>query len=75
MLGYTKHYNVHGHWDLPISDTDMIGQDALNRGAVNMGIAMVVPVSKILEVTSHPSLDEAKRRTKEELAKQSSPRQ
>jgi len=61
---------MHGHWDLPLSDTDMIGEDVLNKQAINMGIAIVAPVSKILEVINHPNLDEAKRRTKEELTKQ-----
>ena len=53
---------MHGHWILPIPDTDMIGQDASNREAVNTGIAIVTPVSKILEVINHPKLVEAKRR-------------
>lgn len=62
---------VHGHWDLPICDTDMIGEDTLNRKAVNMGIAIVIPVDKILEVINQPGLEELKRRTKEKLTESS----
>ncbi len=59
---------MHGHWDIPpeqrsdIADTDSLG-------AVNMGIAIVVPATKILEVLNQQPLvdmrragDEAKRK-------------
>jgi len=41
---------MHGHWDLPVGLT---GEQA---EAVNMGIAIVVPAKKILEVLYHPEL-------------------
>jgi hypothetical protein len=41
---------MHGHWDLPI------GVGTEEAEAVNMGIAIVVPAQKILEVLYHPEL-------------------
>lgn len=63
---------MHGHWDIPIEDRDapLFQDEAENRGAVNMGIAIVVPAKKILEVLNHPELvarrDEADKRIEEE---------
>jgi len=39
-----------GHWDLPI------GVSSQQAEAVNMGIAIVIPAQKILEVLYHPEL-------------------
>ena len=41
---------MHGHWDLKI------GTDVMQAEAVNMGIAIVIPAQKILEVLYHPEL-------------------
>lgn len=41
---------VHGHWDLPVSFSPEQAE------AVNMGISIVVPAKKILEVLYHPEL-------------------
>jgi hypothetical protein len=53
---------VHGHWDVPIPDVadfDELAVDATGQGrAVNMGIAIVVPASKILEVIQQPVIRE-----------------
>jgi hypothetical protein len=47
---------MHGHWDLPAkSKNDLLMNDDL-LGKVNMGIAIVVPAKKILEVLNHPEL-------------------
>lgn len=48
---------MHGHWDIPPKEKN----DAISRyddalGKVNMGIAVVVPAKKILEVINHPEL-------------------
>ena len=47
---------MHGHWDIPPEEKN----DFLLRGdffgSVNMGIAIVIPAKKILEVLNHPSL-------------------
>lgn len=40
----------HGHWDLEVSDGDTLVPDAFAEERVNMGIAIVVPVYRILEV-------------------------
>lgn len=41
---------MHGHWDLKL------GTDVMQAEAVNMGIAIVIPAQKILEVLYHPEL-------------------
>lgn len=42
---------MHGHWDLPVSFSK-----AEQTEAVNMGVSIVVPAKKILEVLYHPEL-------------------
>jgi len=42
---------MHGHWDLPATFSS-----AEQAEAVNMGVAIVVPAKKILEVLYHPEL-------------------
>lgn len=41
---------MHGHWDLPVLKEDMVVEDNVSKEAVNMGIGIVVPASKILEI-------------------------
>lgn len=41
---------MHGHWDLPVLKEDMIVEDNVSKEAVNMGIGIVVPAFKILEI-------------------------
>lgn len=41
---------MHGHFDLKVKGDDTLIEDALSDERVNMGIAIVVPVDKILEV-------------------------
>lgn len=41
---------MHGHWDLPVTELDQIVEDGGKSKSVNMGIAIVIPTSKILEV-------------------------
>lgn len=47
---------LHGHWDTPLPDVDEVVEDeqASQRTVINMGIAMVVPAYKILEVIQQP---------------------
>lgn len=49
---------MHGHWDTLIEDPDvsMVQDAAGNVERVNVGIAIVVPAKKILEVLDHPEL-------------------
>ncbi len=45
---------MHGHWNVSEEDIDVV-QDKTNQ-SVNMGIAIVVPVTKILEVINQEAL-------------------
>lgn len=48
---------MHGHWDIPPSaKNDEAVIDSDEYGLVNMGIAIVVPAKKILEVLNQPEL-------------------
>jgi hypothetical protein len=51
---------MHGHWDIPpeARDDRVPEADEEAQGRVNMGIAVVVPATKILEVLSQPALAE-----------------
>jgi hypothetical protein len=46
---------MHGHWDLPREFAD-----AEQAEAVNMGISIVIPATKILEILFSPALIEAR---------------
>jgi len=48
---------MHGHWDTPISFSDIEKNEA-----VNMGVSIVVPAKKILETLYHPELVELRKR-------------
>jgi hypothetical protein len=62
---------MHGHWDVPISDSrDELSEDGFQTQRVNVGIAIVVPASKILEVISQPMIREDEDRRDEEDRKQ-----
>ena len=51
---------MHGHWDIPPENkNDFVDMDSF--GSVNMGIAIVVPAKKILEVLNQPKLVELRR--------------
>jgi hypothetical protein len=56
---------MHGHWDIrPERKNDLLMEgDFLGR--VNMGIAIVIPAKKILEVLNHPELVERRRKMDE----------
>jgi len=58
---------MHGHWDLPAPDADMLVEDTLPDERVNMGIAVVVPVQKILEVINQEELVAIRKKAEEEL--------
>jgi len=60
---------VHGHWDMPLPDTDEAEIDEGVRQAMNTGIAIVVPTKKILEVLFQPELTEM-RKKREALLKE-----
>jgi hypothetical protein len=60
---------MHGHWDLPVTSTDELAKDMPNIELVNMGIAVVVPVSKILGVLNRQDLLEKRGADEEKLRK------
>ncbi|HYG09059.1 MAG TPA: trypsin-like peptidase domain-containing protein [Pyrinomonadaceae bacterium] len=61
---------MHGHWDMMYADQDAVIEDATGIQRVNMGIAIVVPASKILEVIEQPMIKENEERIlKEEREK------
>jgi len=41
---------MHGHWDMEVSEDDTMVEDSFTKDRVNMGIAIVIPVAKILEL-------------------------
>ncbi len=47
---------IQGHWDIPIQEDDMFIIDDSNKEAVNMGIAIVTPATKILDIINQPSV-------------------
>jgi len=52
---------VHGHWNLASEDRVDLVDDALDGGErVNMGIAIVVPITRVLEILSYPKLRAAR---------------
>jgi len=63
---------MHGHWDIPpeARDDDVPQADEDAQAKVNMGIAVVVPATKILEVLNQPALVEKRKTRDEELEKQ-----
>ena len=44
---------AHGHWDIPPANKNDIQIDYDSKSSVNMGIAIVIPATKILEVLYH----------------------
>jgi hypothetical protein len=64
---------AHGHWDIKESELNKFTyvQDA-KRG-VNMGIAIVVPASKIIETLDHPRLVAIRKDATAKRRKQLSP--
>jgi hypothetical protein len=66
---------MHGHWDIPLrARDDQPTQDREEAyGKVNLGIAIVVPAKKVLEVLNHPQLVERRDMEDEELRKKTMP--
>ncbi len=59
---------MHGHWDIPSEEkNDMRATD--EEGKVNMGIAIVVPATKILEVINQEELMQSRRESAAEWKK------
>lgn len=56
---------VHGHWDLDVLGTDVLAEDVTTGESINMGIAVVVPVSRIMEVLNQKTLVEERKAIEE----------
>lgn len=66
---------MHGHWDIaPQKKNNAVLMDKDTFGSVNMGIAIVIPAKKILEVLNQPELVEMRRRGEEEIRSQTMPK-
>ena len=62
---------LHGHFDEPAYKNDSVVADS-KSGAVNMGIGLVIPAEKVLEVLNYPVLaDQRDSRVRELVAKNS----
>jgi hypothetical protein len=64
---------MHGHWDIRESEINKLKIVHDNQKGVNLGIAIVVPASKILETINQPGLEELRKQGDEMAAKQGVP--
>jgi hypothetical protein len=65
---------VRGHWDiLPMAKNDAVSVDPDVLQSVNVGIAIVTPAKKILEVLKHPELVAMRQRADQEAMTQHLP--
>lgn len=63
---------MHGHWDIPPQSKN-VRADKDTYGRVNMGIAIVIPAKKILEVLNQPELIDGRRAGDEARKKETMP--
>lgn len=63
---------IHGHYDVR-SVTDLAKPDGLKDEAINMGIAIVVPFSRIRETISQPERIALRRKAADQLKRQEPP--
>jgi hypothetical protein len=59
---------MHGHWEVPLGF-----KSTEQAEAVNMGISIVVPAKKVLEVIYHPELVEMRKQADEQFAAEKAP--
>jgi hypothetical protein len=59
---------MHGHWEVPLGFKSIEQTEA-----VNMGISIVVPAKKVLEVIYHPELVEMRKKADEQFAADKAP--
>jgi hypothetical protein len=64
---------IHGHYDVSPA-IDLTRADALKDEAINMGIAIVVPFSKILETINQPERAAKRRKANDEFRSRQLPR-
>ena len=63
---------IHGHWDIRESAINQVRVDVALNG-VNIGIAIVIPFSKVIETLNQPELSEGRRLAEEDLVRKMSP--
>ena len=51
---------MHGHWDVKNPEADVLSRDKKD-GAINTGISVVVPVTKVIEALKQDRLAEQRR--------------
>jgi hypothetical protein len=64
---------MHGHWNTSPAKVDAGDEDAIGEERVNMGIAIVVPATKILEVLNQPMIRKKEKEVEERLRKEQLP--
>jgi hypothetical protein len=65
---------MHGHWDIPPGEKNALEIGDGEKGAVNMGIAIVTPAKKILEIIGCEELLEMRRSQAEKKKKNATPK-
>lgn len=64
---------MHGHWDISSKKVDVITEDEATIEKVNMGIAIVIPTSKILEIIDCDEFKAIRKQREEEFKKETLP--
>lgn len=64
---------MHGHWNLPTKDEDVFLDELQKNERVNMGIAVVVPGTKILEVINQEKIKKRKLEIERAILEATSP--
>jgi hypothetical protein len=57
---------MHGHWEISVAQKNEVLITEDHTGKVNMGIALVVPATKILEVINQPELSDMRKQVHED---------
>jgi hypothetical protein len=60
---------MHGHWEISATQKNEVLSTKDHSGQVNMGIALVVPATKILEVINQPELADMRKQLNEQKKK------
>ncbi|MFI5004024.1 MAG: hypothetical protein ACHQE6_03325 [Solirubrobacterales bacterium] len=59
---------MHGHWHIPGGETDAVVDDGLSEEYVNMGIAIVTPITKVVGLLDDPKIQGPLAQAKREFA-------
>jgi hypothetical protein len=65
---------MHGHWEFPRPQSDSLKLDETGGDSVNVGIAIVIPAQKIIDVLARPELVEERNEMLREIKGQRAPR-